>query len=128
MLPVVKGADAARWQILVYALVLAPLGLSPVATGLGGWLYAVVAAAAGGLFVLLAVRVHASRAGDRLGETAAADAPDLYEVKAGDRAARDLFAFSILYLFLLFAALLVEHGLGAYAPVVLPGAAFGAAS
>jgi protoheme IX farnesyltransferase len=115
MLPVVKGAPAARRQILAYALVLAPLGLAPVATGLGGWLYGVVAAGAGALFVLLAARVARSRAG----EAESAEADDLYAVRSGDRAARDLFAFSILYLFLLFAALLAEHGLGLYTPVTL---------
>ncbi len=88
-------------------------------TGLGGWLYALVAAGAGGLFVLLAVRVARSRAG----EAGVTDAADLYAVRQGDRAARDLFAFSILYLFLVFAALLAEHGLGLHAPVVLWGGA-----
>jgi protoheme IX farnesyltransferase len=117
MLPVTKGAAAARRAILGYALVLAPLGLAPVATGLGGWIYAVVAAGAGALFVLLAVRVARSRAG----EAGAPETADLYAVKAGDRAARDLFAFSILYLFALFAALLAEHGLGFHAAVALPG-------
>jgi protoheme IX farnesyltransferase len=38
---------------------------------------------------------------------------DLYDVRAGARAARNLFAFSILYLFSLFTALLAEHLLGA---------------
>jgi protoheme IX farnesyltransferase len=115
MLPNVAGAPAARAQILAYALLLAPLALAPVATGLGGWLYGLVAAATGALFVLLAVRVFKSRAGE-----AGSDKADLYEVKAGDRAARDLFAFSILYLFALFAALLAEHGLGLHAAPPLP--------
>jgi protoheme IX farnesyltransferase len=119
MLPVTKGAAVTRRAILAYSLVLAPLGLAPVATGLGGWLYAVVATAAGALFVLLAARVARSRAG----EAGAPETADLYAVKAGDRAARDLFAFSILYLFALFAALLAEHGLGLYAPVAAPGLA-----
>jgi protoheme IX farnesyltransferase len=39
-------------------------------------------------------------------------------VRAGDKAARDLFAYSIAHLTLLFAALLVEHGAGAYKPVL----------
>jgi protoheme IX farnesyltransferase len=114
MLPVVKGAREARRQILAYALLLAPLGAAPVATGLGGWLYAAVSVGAGAGFVLLAVRVARSRAG----EADAAEAADLYAVRKGDRTARDLFAFSILYLFLLFAALLAEHGLGLYSPIL----------
>jgi protoheme IX farnesyltransferase len=115
MLPNVAGAPAARLQILVYTLLLAPLGLAPVATGLGGWLYGAVAAGMGAMFVVLAARVARSRAGE-----AGTDDADLYEVKKGDVAARDLFAFSILHLFSLFAALLAEHGLGLYAATPVP--------
>ena len=80
----------------------------PALTGLAGPLYAVVSIAGGALFVLLALRLLVSRAGD----AAEPVGPDgLYVVKAGSREARDLFAVSILYLFALFAALLVEHGL-----------------
>jgi protoheme IX farnesyltransferase len=108
MMPVAKGAKSTRLQILVYSLILAPLGFAPVITGLGGLIYAAVAGAGGLLFVLLAVRLFRSRAGeaDDAGEGA------LYGPKTDARPARDLFAFSILYLFALFAALLVEHGLG----------------
>ena len=107
MMPVVKGAASTRRQILIYSLILAPLGFAPVLTGLGGLLYAAVAVGGGALFVLLAVRLFRSRAGDvdDAGEGA------LYGPKADARPARDLFAVSILYLFALFAALLVEHGL-----------------
>ena len=107
MMPVVKGAASTRLQILIYSLILAPLGFAPVLTGLGGLLYAAVAVGGGALFVLLAVRLFRSRAGDvdDAGEGA------LYGPKADARPARDLFAVSILYLFALFAALLVEHGL-----------------
>jgi protoheme IX farnesyltransferase len=115
MLPVTHGPKATRLQILLYSLALVPLAFAPVLTGLGGWLYAGVSAFGGALFLILAIRV----AGSRAGETAEAGSPDLYAVKQGDLAARNLFAFSILYLFLLFAALLAEHGFGAYAPVVL---------
>jgi protoheme IX farnesyltransferase len=110
MLPITHGAKATRGQILAYALLLAPLGWAPVLTGLGGWIYAVVSGLGGAVFVLLALRVFSSRAGE--GE--AGGEGDLYAVKAGDRAARNLFAFSILYLALVFAALIAEHGLGAY--------------
>ncbi len=108
MMPVVKGPRSTRRQILAYSLVLAPLGVAPVFTGLGGPLYAAVSIAGGLAFVGLAVRLVRSTAGD-----APALGPDgLYALKAGAREARDLFGFSILYLFALFAALLVEHGLG----------------
>ncbi len=95
MLPVVRGARTTRWHIFAYTLVLAPLGLTPVLTGLGGTLYAAVAAVLGVGFVALSARVLLSRAGE-------GDA-------AQDRHARALFGFSILYLFALFAALLVEQ-------------------
>jgi protoheme IX farnesyltransferase len=125
MLPVSHGAKATRAQILIYSLALAPLGLAPVATGLGGLIYAIVAPAGGALFALLAVRVARSQAGEQLD---APGGPDLYAVKRGDKAARDLFAFSILYLFLLFAALFAERAFGLFMPIAAPslGAPWGA--
>ncbi|PHR60573.1 MAG: protoheme IX farnesyltransferase [Robiginitomaculum sp.] len=113
MMPVVKGAASTRVQILVYALLVTTLGVVPVFTGLGGALYGAVSLLSGGLFLFLAVRVFLSRAGDDPGPGQA----ELYQVKKGDRAARDLFAFSIMYLFILFGALLVEHGTGNHSPL-----------
>ncbi|MEL6323369.1 MAG: heme o synthase, partial [Pseudomonadota bacterium] len=55
MLPVTHGARATRRQILGYTLLLAPLGLAPVATGLAGWIYAVAATGLGAGFLWLAV-------------------------------------------------------------------------
>lgn len=109
MMPVVKGARSTRRQILAYSLVFVPVALLPVLTGLGGAIYAAVAAGGGALFLLLAWRLFRSRAG----ETPQPGPDGLYSVKPGAREARDLFAGSILYLFALFAALLVEHGLTA---------------
>ncbi|MBU6373630.1 MAG: heme o synthase [Alphaproteobacteria bacterium] len=114
MLPVSHGAKHTRGQILLYSLLLAPLGVAPVLTGLGGVVYAVVSILGGALFLLLAVRIARSQAGERTDEPGS---PDLYAVKRGDKAARDLFAFSILYLFLVFAALFAERAFGLYAPV-----------
>ena len=91
MMPVVKGAARTRLEILVYSVVLAAFGLAPVAMGFAGVAYGAVAAVAGVAFVAAAIRVYRSREG-----------------AAGERAARDLFAYSILYLFLLFAVLLAE--------------------
>jgi protoheme IX farnesyltransferase len=110
MLPVTHGAKATRTQILIYSLLLAPLGLAPVFTGLGGWLYGVAAAAGGAMFLTLAVRVARSRAGDAEGEGG-----DVYDARAENRPALHLFAFSILYLFVLFGALLAEHAFGLHA-------------
>ncbi len=95
MLPVVSGEDATRLQILVYSLILAPLGMVPAVIGLGGALYAVAAAVLGALFVVLAYACYREREGERAA-----------------RAAKNLFAYSVLYLFLLFAALLVEQAFG----------------
>lgn len=106
MMPLVKGPASTRLQILVYSLILAPLGFAPVLTGLGGMLYGAVSAGGGVAFVILAWRLYRSRAGDT-----EAEATSLYDLKAEAKPARDLFAVSILYLFALFATLLVEHGL-----------------
>jgi heme o synthase len=97
MLPVTHGARATRFQIFAYSLLLAPLGFTPVLTGLGGVIYGSIAALGGAFFVFLATRVLMSHAGEG--------------VVAEDKRARDLFGFSILYLFALFAALLAERGL-----------------
>jgi len=95
MLPVVAGADETRKQIVIYSALLVPLALWPLALGLGGPLYAVAAIGLGGVFLGLALQVHRVREG-----------------RAADRAARRLFAFSILYLFGLFGMLLLERGIG----------------
>jgi protoheme IX farnesyltransferase len=93
MLPVVAGDAATRLQILLYTLVVVPIGISPWPLGYAGMLYGFVSIATGAIMVLLAVQVFRER-------------------RPAERAARNLFAFSILYLFLLFAVLLVERGWG----------------
>ena len=105
MMPVVKGARSTRRQIFAYTLLLAPLGVAPVLTGLGGPLYGVVSISGGALFLWLALRLLMSQVGD----TPSAGSNGLYPRKAETKPARDLFALSILYLFALFAALLAEH-------------------
>ena len=100
MLPNVKGPDATRSQILLYTLVLAPLGVAPAVLGYAGLAYAVVSTIGGAGMLLLAVQVHRRREGEEAA-----------------RAAIQLFAFSILYLCLLFATLLAEHGLGLMRPI-----------
>jgi protoheme IX farnesyltransferase len=107
MMPVTAGAASTRRQILAYSLVLAPLGVAPAFTGLGGGAYLAVAAAGGAGFVTLAWRLARSHAGEA-GDARSSDGT-LYDVKGGAKAARNLFAYSILYLFGLFTTLLAEH-------------------
>jgi len=109
MMPVVKGPASTRRQILIYSVLLIPFCVAPAFTGLGGMAYLAVSGLGGAVFLLLAWRLFRSQAGD------AADPRNtdgLYDVRAGARDARNLFAFSILYLTLLFATLLVEHLMG----------------
>jgi heme o synthase len=115
MMPVVKGAASTRLQILVYSLLLIPICVAPAFTGLGGPVYLGVSVLGGLVFLLLAWRLFRSKAGE------AADPRNddgLYDVRAGARDARNLFAFSILYLALMFATLLGEH-LAGVAPLEL---------
>ncbi|MGV9007550.1 MAG: heme o synthase [Brevundimonas sp.] len=115
MMPVARGARSTRLQILIYSLVFVPVAVAPGLLGLGGILYLVVSGVGGLAFLGLAVRLWRSRAGDlpdkaeAVGREAA-----LYDVRVEAKPARNLFAFSILYLMALFAALLVEKlsGLG----------------
>ena len=110
MMPLVAGAASTRKQILIYSLLFTPVCLAPVLTGLGGPVYLAVAALGGLVFLLLAVRLFRSRAGDAPAQRQeGAGSGGLYDVKAGAKDARNLFAFSILYLTLLFATLLGEH-------------------
>ncbi|MBX6425361.1 MAG: protoheme IX farnesyltransferase [Variibacter sp.] len=95
MLPVTAGEAVTRKQILIYTVLLAPLGVTPWLFGNAGVLYGVVSIAAGLFMLALAVRVWRPGA-----------------AKAALHAAgRRLFGFSILYLFVLFAALLADQGL-----------------
>jgi heme o synthase len=95
MLPVVAGPDETRRQILLYSVALLPIGVAPWLMGYADAVYGATALVAGGVLIAFAQRVHAERVG-----------------AGAERAARRLFAFSILYLFILFAVLLIEVGLG----------------
>lgn len=106
MLPVTHGAKATRLQILLYTILLVPIALAPVMTGLGGWIYAIVAGGLSFAFLYGSIVVFRSKAGDE-----GAPGSDM-------KKAKNLFLFSILYLFVVFAALLVEYvGLGLHFPV-----------
>ena len=91
MLPVVAGPDETRRQILIYSLVLAPVGASPWLFGYAGLAFGLSAIAGGALMIALSWQLWRT---------------------PSDPAAKRLFGFSILYLFALFAVLLSEWGLG----------------
>ncbi|MFC0217874.1 heme o synthase [Pseudochelatococcus lubricantis] len=104
MMPNVVGQASTRLQILLYTLVLVPVATLPVWLGSGHALYAAVAGFGGAGMLWLAFRLWR-----RGGDAASLNA-------IGVRTAWRLFGFSILYLFLLFAALLAEHALGRLVP------------
>jgi protoheme IX farnesyltransferase len=91
MLPVVAGKAETRRQILMYALLLWPVTLAPWLLGTAGLVYGATALLMGGLFVWQAWRVYLERS---------------------ERSARQMFGLSILYLFVLFTALIVDAGTG----------------
>jgi protoheme IX farnesyltransferase len=93
MLPVVAGHQETRRQILIYSVILALSGLLPTIVGMASIAYGIAAAALGAIFVALAVRVYRMDRRDAL-----------------MRPARQLFAYSLLYLLLLFLLLLAERG------------------
>ncbi len=91
MMPVVAGARETKKQMLLYTVVLWPIALAPAFLGLTGLVYGVVALALSALFTLTAIRV-------------------CYD--DGDASAKRMFAFSILYLFLLYAVMVVDRAPG----------------
>jgi protoheme IX farnesyltransferase len=95
MLPVVAGAEETRRQILLYSVVLAPMGAAPWLLGYAGMLYGITALLGGALMIAFAWRVRNERDGEH-----------------AERLAMQLFAYSILYLFGVFAILLIEDGFG----------------
>jgi len=88
MLPVVAGPRATKRQILIYSVLLFPLALAPWALGVAGAVYGLAAAVLGALFIVAAARVW---------------------FDSGERAAMQLFAYSILYLFMLFGLLIIDR-------------------
>jgi protoheme IX farnesyltransferase len=91
MLPVVAGPAETRKQILLYSLALVPLAILPAFIGLGGIAYGVASTVLGAIFLWLAFNVWRITQG-----------------READQACKRLFWFSILYLYVLFAILVVE--------------------
>ena len=95
MLPVVAGAQTTRRQMLFYALLMAAAVMSPVALGLAGALYGVVAAVTSAIFVALTAWCLI------------VDAPQPKAMKPE----RTLFVYSIFYVLIIFAALAIDRNL-----------------
>jgi heme o synthase len=88
MLPVVAGARETKKQMLLYTLVLWPVAAAPTLLGLAGWAYGAAAIVLSLCFTAAALRVW---------------------FDPSERSAKEMFGFSILYLFLLFALLVVDR-------------------
>jgi len=88
MLPVTHGQHFTRLYVLLYTLVLFASALLPFAYGMSGWIYLIAALILSGIFVAYAIRLY---------------------FRYSDALARRTFRYSIAYLALLFAALLVDH-------------------
>ncbi len=90
MMPVVAGRKSTAWQMLAYTVALLPVTLLPCVIGLSGAVYGAGALALGLIFMGYAISVIRD---------------------TGERSARRMFPFSILYLFLIFVLLLVDQSL-----------------
>ena len=101
MLPVTAGPDATRLQILLYTIVLVAVAFAPWPLGYFDAVYGVASLALGGGMLMLAANVYCRREG-----------------REASRATRRLFAFSIVYLFALFATLLIEVVVRAAVPSI----------
>jgi protoheme IX farnesyltransferase len=88
MLPVVAGEDETRRQIVIYSVLLVASSLLLLWFGRMGWVYGVTAAAIGAVFIALAVHVRRRRT---------------------PKAAVRLFGYSMIYLALLFAAMVADR-------------------
>ena len=98
MMPVVAGPDSTRLQILLYTIVLVATAIAPWPLGYFDSAYGIVAVVSGAAMLWYAIQVYRERKG-----------------AAAERAARNLFTYSLVYLFVLFATLLLD----ALAPLAL---------
>ncbi len=93
MLPVVAGVTTTRRHIALYTLPMVAAAIAPWVLGLTGWIYGASAIALNAVFLLLALAVLANRATE----------------PAGMKSEKRLFAYSIVYLFALFGALVADR-------------------
>lgn len=93
MLPVTHGQKFTRLNILLYTLLLCAVSIMPFAVHMSGWLYLVGVIALNGVFLYYAIRLYR---------------------RYNDLLARQTFSYSIQYLAMLFALMLVDH----YSPLL----------
>jgi protoheme IX farnesyltransferase len=94
MLPVTHGVAFTRLQVLLYTIILVAVTALPFAVHMSGWMYFVGAMILGGIFLSYAIKLQSGK---------------------DERIAIKTFGYSILYLMLLFALLLVDH----YVPLII---------
>lgn len=92
MLSVVAGSRKTRMWIVLYALLLLPIGMTPWFLGLGGYFFGISALVLGGIFLGLALNLLACK-----------------DLQSENQSAKRLFLFSLFYLFLIYALLLVDY-------------------
>jgi len=97
MLPVTHGVEFTRLHILLYTIILFIVTLLPYLVGMSGLFYLVAAVLLGGGFLYYAIRMQFDHA---------------------DRLAMQTFSFSIVYLMIMFAALLIDHYIPLLASVI----------
>ena len=93
MMPNAKGAARTRLEILIYTIVLLPVGMLPAVLGYNSMAYGAIALVSGLAMLRFAVAVWRDQ-----------------NARDNDKAAKKLFAYSIFHLFLLFAVIVLEHG------------------
>ena len=94
MMPNVKGEKHTRFEILLYTILMAPMGVAPALLGQASMVYGAIATLSGAFMLYLAVNVY--RATDPA---------------VADKACKKLFGYSILYLFLLFGVIVIENAI-----------------
>jgi protoheme IX farnesyltransferase len=88
MLPVTHGEEFTRLHILLYTIILVAVTLMPFGSGMSGWIYLATSTVLNAVFMAYAIGLYR---------------------KYSDDLAKRTFRYSILYLTLLFAALLLDH-------------------
>ncbi len=111
MLPVTAGKPQTRLQIVIYSLILVPSTVLPYYAGFAGQIYLVSAIVSGAGLIYYALEVWwFGRLAEQASEAGGSQAK--HRLFQADRAARRMFKYSTYHLFILFAILLLEHGLG----------------